>query len=86
MRPVHYLALVDRSLIVLVQSATPVSSRWPAATHQSIMGRIDVGESECSTHELAVNGDIELTSADPHEEATVVTDHTTEGALTSSTP
>ena len=40
-----------------------------------------VGRGVPSNYEITVNGDIELVGADPLEEATVVTDHSAEGAV-----
>ncbi|WIV67003.1 hypothetical protein [Natrialbaceae archaeon AArc-T1-2] len=40
-----------------------------------------VGRGVPSNYEITVDGDIELADADPLEEATVVTDHSAEGAV-----
>lgn len=40
-----------------------------------------VGRGVPSNYEITVDGDIELVGADPLEEATVVTDHSAEGAV-----
>lgn len=40
-----------------------------------------IGRGVPSNYEITVDGDIELVGADPLEEATVVTDHSAEGAV-----
>ncbi len=40
-----------------------------------------VGRGVPSNYELTVDGSLELVDADPHAEATIVTDHAAEGAI-----
>ncbi|MFC4543086.1 hypothetical protein ACFO5R_14245 [Halosolutus amylolyticus] len=54
----------------------------PADTTETLPNLVTiVGRGVPSNYEITVDGDIELVGADPIEEATVVTDHSAEGAV-----